>query len=247
MSRVTPYSRHPTPPLTRGEGPTTPAVGERSSWGAHHVEKDIVVNPREQRQAPREHDVRTGVPMQRAQARHGAARELPRQPHQRRDGEREMDLEKRQRDEGRTTGTGNHEERESHHNRDLDDRAHTHEGHMQGDLAAADARCTVDQNGRPRHRPGERRHGRGWGAHRPRSIFHRSTTLSPPPSPVPRTTWYASKCGTVRHEWLGMISTLSPTVKRPSSPPADAARIKPCSCDSVATVTSGASFTAPIA
>ena len=130
--------------------------------------------------------------MQRPQARHGAARELPRQPGERRDVECEMDLEKRQRDEGRATGTGNHEERESHHDGDLDDRAHTHEGHMQADLAAADARGTVDQEGRPRHRPGERRDGLGRGAHRPRSIFHESTSVSTFFSGARRPTWRMS-------------------------------------------------------
>src|SRR5256885_16787772 len=114
MSRVTPYSRHPTPPLTRGEGPTTPAVGERSSWGTHHVKKDIVVNPREERQAPRQHDIRTGVPMQWAQARHGAARELPSQPDQRRDGAREMGFENRRSAGGRGTGAGVTREQKYH-------------------------------------------------------------------------------------------------------------------------------------
>src|SRR5207237_8350438 len=103
-------------------------------------------------------------------------------------------------------------EREADQDGELDDRAHTHEGHMQGDLAAANARGTVDQEGRPRHGPGERRDGLGWGAHRPRSIFHVSTTRPSPPSPVPRMTWYASNSGTVRQEWLGMISILSPTL-----------------------------------
>src|SRR5207237_4610273 len=128
------------------------------------------------------------------------------------DGEGEMDLEERQRDERGTTGTGSHEEREADHGRDLDDRASTHEGHLQGDSAAADARGAVDQDGRSRQRPGERRDGLGRGAHRPRSTFHRYTTRPSPPFPVPRMTSYASTCATVRREWLGMISTLSPTL-----------------------------------
>src|SRR5437763_12164343 len=107
---------------------------------------------------------------------------------------------------------------------------------MQADLAAADARCTVDQDGRPRHRPRERRHRRGWGAHRPRSIFHRPTTRPPPPPPPPPPPMagYASECATVGPEMLGRISTLAPPVERPSRRAAPATQITPRSCRRVA-------------
>src|SRR2546422_8232519 len=66
-------------------------------------------------------------------------------------------------------------------------------------------------------------------AHLPRSILQRSTTC---PS---RTTWYSSKCATVRQEWFGTSSSCSPTGNRPSTAAADSPRIRPCSCNRVAT------------
>src|SRR5438034_11807605 len=75
--------------------------------------------------------------------------------------------------------------------------------------------------------------------HRPRSICQRSITR--PPS----ITTYSSKCASVRQEWLGMISTCCPTLNLPSIAAGAAARIRPCSCETDATVSSGSSRTAP--
>src|SRR5260370_25046335 len=95
-----------------------------------------------------------------------------------------MDLEKGQRREGGAAGTRCHEEREADHDCDLDDDAHTHQGHVNSERAPPRAGCGEHHERRPDHGPDQGRDRRRRGPPPPPPTPPRSTPPPPPPPPA---------------------------------------------------------------
>src|SRR5258708_19902028 len=95
-----------------------------------------------------------------------------------------MDLEKGQRREGGAAGTRCHEEREADDHCDLDDDAHTHQGHVNSERAPPRAGCGEHHERRPDPGPDQGPDCRSRAPPPPPSTAHPSTPRPPPP-PTP--------------------------------------------------------------